>query len=485
MTEKALGFIFPPGGMLLAILFYRYTGFLYDDAYITLRYARNLVEGNGLVFNPGEAVLGTTAPFFAFWLAFWHILTPLPFPLLAVLSGGLGFGWSAYMIYRIFKGYHAGIALCTAMIFLLHPQSVMMSATGMETGVFLALLLTTYYLMVKRDSLWAGVTGVLLFLTRPEGGLFFLLLCLVQGLMRKKVLPTFLIFTALAGFWEIFVYATYGSWLPVSIAGKRLAFKAMGMGNLPVPRIQEELFGNGWNKLRTLLFFGGAWLTFRKRHPEWLFFIFALLVGGYLYTRRYVVFPWYLSPAHLAFFMMGFQLLVAGWEFILQLFQKTGWKWTIAIAFLGITIFLIGQKGVERLLEYNRAQANYEGSMIPAARWMEEHFTSEDVVMALEIGVVGFYTHLYVLDWGGLVSPQLHSYIQSKSLRQAIQDFSPDLIFFFLPRGVFYLFQDPLEQEWFENHYQIIQDYPITWNPHIHYVLFQKKGNLRGERGAV
>ncbi len=36
-----------------------------DDAYITFRYARNLAEGLGLVYNPGEWVLGTTAPLWA------------------------------------------------------------------------------------------------------------------------------------------------------------------------------------------------------------------------------------------------------------------------------------------------------------------------------------------------------------------------------------------------------------------------------------
>ena len=40
-----------------------------DDAYITFRYARNLAEGLGLVYNPGEWVLGTTAPLWAVVLA--------------------------------------------------------------------------------------------------------------------------------------------------------------------------------------------------------------------------------------------------------------------------------------------------------------------------------------------------------------------------------------------------------------------------------
>jgi len=33
-----------------------------DDGFITYRYARNLAHGHGLVFNPGEVWLGTSAP---------------------------------------------------------------------------------------------------------------------------------------------------------------------------------------------------------------------------------------------------------------------------------------------------------------------------------------------------------------------------------------------------------------------------------------
>ncbi len=36
----------------------RYRTYLLDDTFIGLRYARNLVEGHGLVFNPGERVEG-------------------------------------------------------------------------------------------------------------------------------------------------------------------------------------------------------------------------------------------------------------------------------------------------------------------------------------------------------------------------------------------------------------------------------------------
>src|SRR5438093_3627463 len=40
-----------------------------DDAFITYRYARNFAEGLGLVYNPGQAVLGTTTPLYALMMA--------------------------------------------------------------------------------------------------------------------------------------------------------------------------------------------------------------------------------------------------------------------------------------------------------------------------------------------------------------------------------------------------------------------------------
>lgn len=46
-----------------------YTGVSLEDAFITFRYARNLAEGQGFVFNPGEHVLGTTSPLHALILA--------------------------------------------------------------------------------------------------------------------------------------------------------------------------------------------------------------------------------------------------------------------------------------------------------------------------------------------------------------------------------------------------------------------------------
>ncbi len=51
---------------------------LFDDAMISMRYARNLAEGHGLVWNPGgERVQGFTAPLWTLYMSLWHLL-PIP-----------------------------------------------------------------------------------------------------------------------------------------------------------------------------------------------------------------------------------------------------------------------------------------------------------------------------------------------------------------------------------------------------------------------
>ena len=51
---------------------------LFDDAMVSMRYARNLARGDGLIWNPGgEYVEGYTNPLWVLWMAVAHLL-PIP-----------------------------------------------------------------------------------------------------------------------------------------------------------------------------------------------------------------------------------------------------------------------------------------------------------------------------------------------------------------------------------------------------------------------
>ena len=44
-------------------------GTMVDDAYITVRYAQNLIDEGALVYNPGQRALGVTGPLYPVWVA--------------------------------------------------------------------------------------------------------------------------------------------------------------------------------------------------------------------------------------------------------------------------------------------------------------------------------------------------------------------------------------------------------------------------------
>ena len=81
-----------------ALLVYRFW-FVTDDAFISFRYARNLSEGYGLVFNPGfERVEGYSNFLWVLVLAGFHALGVAPesvshvvggFSVIAILNGCL------------------------------------------------------------------------------------------------------------------------------------------------------------------------------------------------------------------------------------------------------------------------------------------------------------------------------------------------------------------------------------------------------------
>lgn len=153
---------------------------LWDDAMITMRYARNLREGHGLVWNPGERVLGISNPGVALVMAAIHTL-PLPpsklalvFQLLNLLIVAL----CLLLVWRIAERLFpespwisVGAVLLTA---LCGPLTVW-SLQGSDVG-FVSLWILTGVAMLTSTQRWPQWTFPLLcagLFIRIDGALFF------------------------------------------------------------------------------------------------------------------------------------------------------------------------------------------------------------------------------------------------------------------------------------------------------------------------
>src|SRR5690606_4055025 len=89
--------IFVSLAFALPLLFALLTNHAWEDYYITLRSSRNLVEGHGLVFNPGERVHTFTSPL--------GVLVPA----LCTWVTGIGNESAGLWVFRIFNATLIGI----------------------------------------------------------------------------------------------------------------------------------------------------------------------------------------------------------------------------------------------------------------------------------------------------------------------------------------------------------------------------------------
>ncbi len=150
---------------------------LFDDAYISLRYAQNLAEGHGLVWNLGEQVEGYTNFLWTVILAAFIKVTSIEAPLLAIVGSLLVFGGNLLAAASISRRLNGPNWLPLAVPLLaLHPVFVAYGSTGMETG-FCALLVLLQARALLEDGdravFLAGLAGIAAALSRPDHGLFY------------------------------------------------------------------------------------------------------------------------------------------------------------------------------------------------------------------------------------------------------------------------------------------------------------------------
>lgn len=156
-----------------------------DDAFISFRYAKNLVDGLGLIYNVGERVEGYTNFLWTLIIAggLKFGLDPVP---LSIWLGGLSFfttvGLFGYLSVRMAREIPGGCGLViplTSLALLLHREMQVYATSGLETAFLTTLVSAGFLLLVlgrsPRTALWAGLVLVAAAMTRPDAMLFFVM----------------------------------------------------------------------------------------------------------------------------------------------------------------------------------------------------------------------------------------------------------------------------------------------------------------------
>jgi hypothetical protein len=150
-----------------------------DDAFITFRYAQNLVEGLGPVYNPGERVEGYSNPLWMLGSAMAIALGADPV-VASKWAGLLAAGALSVAVYVALRAsgvraWGAGLATCAVGgSFVVH----LWSTSGMETTAYAALFFVGLAIIScagqsVRGALSASAFLMAASLTRPEGLMFW------------------------------------------------------------------------------------------------------------------------------------------------------------------------------------------------------------------------------------------------------------------------------------------------------------------------
>ena len=277
--------------------------FLTDDAFISFRYVRNLLNGHGLVFNVGERVEGYSNFLWILELAaverVLNIRPEYAAPWLSILftAGTLALmlWWIARLPGLRMRGLVSWCALalvCSSATF-----AVWTSGGGLETRQFtffivLAVVCLSLYRNLRGGLLTASVSLALASLTRPEGPLiaaccfaWFGALQLPAALnaLRRESEPqgvgvtsaiteisrridwrgTFSLiapFALIVGAHFLFRYAYYGEWLPNSYYAKHIRpWYESGFKYLWAAALETGLY----------LLLPLAWYAMRERWRGW------------------------------------------------------------------------------------------------------------------------------------------------------------------------------------------------------------------------
>jgi arabinofuranosyltransferase len=401
-----------------------------DDAYITFRYSRNLLSGLGLVYNPGEWVLGTTTPLYAGVMALLGLFSggpQAPFPYLALILNSVADAISCYLLLQFGKRLGSVFAgSLTAFYWALSPMSVTFAIGGMETSIYVLLMLATLYLEMTNRPILAAFLGGLCLLTRPDALLFILPLMVERLRQLWLKSPTRPSWAELLAFllpitpWVIIASLAYGQPIPHSILAKVGAYQLPPeaafvrlLQNYATPFMGNLLLGRLWIGIGLLLLPAlsiAGWLqVIRKHHDLWPLAAFPWIYLAAFSLANPLIFRWYLTPP-LPIYVLGITIGLAGLTAnpkvrIVRLALSA-----LIIVFTLNAWTLTPDHGPQRPAP-KMAYIKLEQLYIQVAEQLQGEVKHGDVLAAGDIGALGYFTNAEILDTVGLVSPITLDYL--------------------------------------------------------------------------
>jgi len=424
-----------------------------DDAYIYFRYAFNLANGNGYVYNLGQNVEAVTSVTWTFLLTITAFFSVPP----EISSRIFGYLCGIAIIILLWnelreKNISPIIIFFVLLLFVTNRNYNASIMLGLETGLY-SLLLLLFYLTAKKSAksikhqfIFSSI-GLLLFLTRPESALIFLMIFLGLIIINFDdsepptiALTVLIVGVALISFLR---YSVFGLYLPNSVLSKSLVLETISNLNILLPRIFYGSYYIGVWLLSSLFLTIPAFLNIRDFLIEKSFSTFvagSMILTGIIValfnSGDWMPFSRLLTPY---FPIITILSAIAIDRFV----RENRWFSKIKLNIIATSVaLLIGAISLWMLLpiKYFNYKPWAAGKCYEDAASLLQPYLNESTLIAPEaIGAIGFkLKEITILDFFGLTEPYIAktgtipraAYNMGKHNYEYTMARQPDLFFF-------------------------------------------------------
>ncbi|WP_253865191.1 hypothetical protein [Prauserella halophila] len=270
-----------------------------DEAHVGFRYARNIADGYGPVFNPGEPVEGYTDFAWIVLLALARAVTGADVQPVAVTFGIACVLGCVLVVYALtgrilsWSGRGPAFAVAAAVVTAATGSLAAYGPSGLATPLFVLLVLTLVYALVTGHIVLAGLVASLAVMTRLDGVVVavvaggWLVIAVLRGRMPRSSPAVYVAGAAvLLVPWAAWRVTYYGDALPTEVVARLARASDSLVGRLGAGWTYVTDFALTYQAFLLVAAVTIGLLSYRRRLPGatyvWLALVLALAEAGYV-----------------------------------------------------------------------------------------------------------------------------------------------------------------------------------------------------------
>ncbi len=413
-----------------AVIHFSYTP---DDTYIYLRFAKNLIGGNGISFNPGVPTYGFTSPL---WLFIISLGGAMGIDLyVAAKALDLVFASFALIVFY-FLSYglirDVAVAICATVAFSVNAWLMRWAGTGMETSLSVLLMLAVFLFCFRNEYFVAVVLTALLSLVRPEAALIVPIILLdvyLNSLNKKRALnlaaALLLIYVAMIVPWLAYAHYTFGTMLPntaLAKAGFHPGVKellATGVDIVKTIGVTEGI------AVLTLIVSGIVLFTKREKlkgegNPDrdQTFFLFRQgIIGiGWIFLLPFFYLVTDVNIVSRYLLLVTPIMTILAFSLLYYSMKLSAVKRFVNGGILLLTMLVMMQNQIVYRLIVAPGIAAFEQGMdnclIPIGKWLNQNTSPGTKVVTGDVGAIGYFSEREICDAAGLLTPDAHQVLR-------------------------------------------------------------------------